>query len=156
MKLLSIFILIMAAVLDAPLQAQVLPTNSVNGHVSIWWSFPTNAFSQDLVFKIYETPTLDGSVPMQVLTNVAATNFLPFQGTNFQIINNDQYWPNPPTVTTGFMATNCLAAFSIQPGQHFFYVTASNFWGESALSDPAATPPVAPFVGGSLRIEKIP
>ena len=50
----------------------------------------------------------------------------------------------PPTQWTPFtniVGTNLSAALSIDVGVHFFFLTASNWWGESDPSNVASTPP---------------
>lgn len=43
---------------------------------------------------------------------------------------------------TNFPGTGTVFAVSIVPGEHFFFVTASNFWGESIASNLTNTPPL--------------
>jgi hypothetical protein len=50
------------------------------------------------------------------------------------------------TLLTNFPATNTTYAITINPGQHFFFVTASNFWGESIPSNITNTPILATVV----------
>lgn len=46
------------------------------------------------------------------------------------------------TLLTNVVGTNATVAVQVQPGQHFFAMTASNFWGESDFSAVASTPPL--------------
>jgi len=43
----------------------------------------------------------------------------------------------------------------VTPGKNWFYVTASNFWGESTPSNIASTP-AAPNASGNLKTTKLP
>jgi len=75
------------------------------------------------------------------LTNVAATNFAPYQ--------------------VAFDGTNWMANLSVrldlQPAPHFFVSTSSNFWGETSItSNVVATPSAPQVINDSLRIQKIP
>lgn len=45
-------------------------------------------------------------------------------------------------VLTNVAGTNLAAAVRIEPGEHFFTLTASNFWGESDFSNVASVPPL--------------
>ena len=47
-------------------------------------------------------------------------------------------WP----VLTNVSGTNLSVKLQILPGQRFFYMTASNFWGESGPSNLIGTPPL--------------
>lgn len=56
------------------------------------------------------------------------------------------------------MLTNVAATYvdlDIIPGRYFFYVTATNFWGESDPSNLVSTPGVATS-GGNFRVTKLP
>jgi hypothetical protein len=44
---------------------------------------------------------------------------------------------------------------TVTPGEQFFVMTASNFWGQGDFSNVAGTPP-APSIGGSLAVQKLP
>lgn len=46
-------------------------------------------------------------------------------------------------VLTNVAGTNLAVTLSVIPGAHFFYLTASNWWGESGPSNLVLTPPVA-------------
>lgn len=54
---------------------------------------------------------------------------------------------------TNTSGTNLSLVLQIPPGQHFFYLTASNFWGEGPPSNVASTPPLP--TNATLRIERI-
>jgi hypothetical protein len=47
-------------------------------------------------------------------------------------------WP----VLTNVVGTNLSVQVTVAPGQRFFFLTASNFWGESGPSNLANTPPL--------------
>lgn len=57
------------------------------------------------------------------------------------------------TALTNVPGTNFSCAVPVQPGQRFFYLTASNFWGESDPSAVASTPAV-PAAGTNLSISR--
>lgn len=57
------------------------------------------------------------------------------------------FWTNTVTVTTNFIA------ISVTPSRMFYYVTASNFWGESGPSNITNTPMVMTNIGG-LKINR--
>jgi len=44
---------------------------------------------------------------------------------------------------TNFSGTNTQFSIQVVPGAHFYYLTASNMWGQSGPSNVANTPPVA-------------
>lgn len=98
------------------------------------FDYPTNAMDTNLVFFIHGTAQVNSS-----LTNwpVEATLY----ATN--------YWTNGwnlPVRETNFTFTvNVNAA----PGAHFYYATASNFWGESSdFSNVLAIPPLPVSTSG--------
>jgi hypothetical protein len=127
----------------APALASTLPTNAINGHIGLTWTYPTNAISNDLRFQFYGTTNL--TVPWSnwpVITNVAATNFAPYQ------VTQDG---------TNWVATNLSIRLDLQPGQYFFVGTASNFWGETSVtSSITSTPPAPVAFNDSLKIQKTP
>ncbi len=55
------------------------------------------------------------------------------------------------TALTNTAGTNCSITLSLQPGRHFFYVTAVNWWGESDPSNIASTPAPPRSVFVSIR-----
>lgn len=55
---------------------------------------------------------------------------------------------------TNIAGTNLSASVKIQPGQMFFVMTASNFWGESLTSNVAATPKLPLPAGDTLTIKR--
>lgn len=113
-------------------------TNGINGHVLLSWNCPTNQITPDLSFRIYGITNLTAPLSQwSLITNVAVTN-LPV-----------------PLVDTNGNATNFNVLLNIQPQQYFFVATASNFWGESGLSNYANTPP-APQAVTNLAIQKAP
>jgi len=119
--------------------ASTLPTNSVNGHVLLSWTYPTNLITDDLRFNLYQTTNI--TQPFVQLTNVAATNFAPYQ--------------------VSFDGTNWMANLSVrldlQPAPHFFVSTSSNFWGETSITSNVVVTPAAPqVINDSLHIQKTP
>lgn len=54
------------------------------------------------------------------------------------------------TVVSSVVDTNMITV-QVDPGVHFYYVTASNFWGESDPSNVALTPPLPQ--SGKLQIK---
>lgn len=123
--------------------ATTLPTNTVSGHVTLQWRYPTNRITDDLRFQLYQAPDL--TLPLDQwtpLASVAATNFAPYQ---------------VDLCGTNWMATNLTVQLEIQPGAYFFVGTASNFWGETSItSNVVATPPAPVVINDSLRIRKAP
>ena len=85
------------------------PAFTPSGRINLSWSYPTNEFDTNLVFRVYSS------------TN--ATDFL----TNWSVLTN-------------VVGTNLSATVTIAPGARFFFMTASNFWGESNPSEVASTP----------------
>ena len=81
-----------------------------------------------------DTITLAWNYP----TNELSTN-LTFNLYHSLTITN----PLPWTVMTNIVGTNLVCSLNIIPGEHYFYVTASNFWGESVPSNILGLPPVA-------------
>jgi hypothetical protein len=49
--------------------------------------------------------------------------------------------PLPWPVVTNVSGSNRTVTISMLPGRRFFYLTASNYWGESDASNTAMTPP---------------
>ena len=99
------------------------------GQVHLQWYYNSNA----LVASATDVPWF----------YIRATNSLAGQPGAWPVIYA-QPWTN--TAVTNFDGTNLTFAISYQvtpPGQMFFVATASNFWGESGLSNTSATPPVA-------------
>jgi hypothetical protein len=58
---------------------------------------------------------------------------------------------------TNVVGTNLTVADNINPGAHFIRETASNIWGESAISTNVfATPPLPLPINDSFSIRKVP
>jgi len=94
-------------------------------NLKLAWDYPTNAISDNLVFKLHYTTNL-----YQPLTNwgrifVSATNAIALT--------------NAAVAGTNYVFTNSLP---VEPGAWFFIATATNEWGESDPSNVAATPPL--------------
>jgi hypothetical protein len=107
-----------------------------NAQVTLWWNYPTNFVTADMGFVLYTTTDLANAFSnWTVLTNLSVTN----------------------TVATNLDATGTNFVFSlsqrIQVGQHFFVMTASNFWGLGNTSNAAFTPPV-PATNNLLKITR--
>lgn len=83
--------------------------------------------------------------PPDQVTNV---NFVVHYSTNLNLILTN--WPVVITTYT----TN--VDFDINPGAYFFYVTASNFWGEVSPPSNVVNTPAVPLNTGNTRIIKIP
>ncbi len=62
--------------------------------------------------------------------------------------------PMPWVVIKTIPSPNLSTTLTVVPGQAFYYLTASNFWGESDPSNVAATPALP--VSGVLTIRKGP
>lgn len=79
----------------------------------------------------------------------------PVQGVTFNVYHSPD--ATAPVSTwqrlTNVVGTN-RATVTVIPGEHYFIVTASNFWGESGPSNIASTPAVPPEVGSSLKISR--
>jgi hypothetical protein len=58
-------------------------------------------------------------------------------------------------VMTGVAGSSTQVTVNIMPGPHFFFLTASNFWGESDASNIALTPTV-PRLTNTVTIRKGP
>jgi len=56
------------------------------------------------------------------------------------------------SVLTNVAGTNLSVTLNLEPGQHYFYLTATNWWGESDPSNIASTPPRPR--SGALRIHR--
>ena len=84
-------------------------------------------------------------------TNELSTNltFIVYSTTN--IITPLTNWAR----LTNVIGTNLQSTVTIQPGQRYFVVTASNFWMESEFSNVVYTPPL-PAVGSNLNIRRNP
>ena len=105
----------------------------VTKNVTLQWLYPTNSQSDDLMFFLRNADSLSG--PWTLLTNLLATNLAPVK-LDADTGTNQVFWQ----------------VVAVRPGAQFFTVTASNFWGESDYSAPAATPPVAqPTTGLSIQ-----
>jgi hypothetical protein len=52
------------------------------------------------------------------------------------------------------VGTNLQMSVLIEPGHRWFFLTASNLWGESDPSNPCATPH-PPRVGSNLRVQRV-
>ncbi len=59
------------------------------------------------------------------------------------------------TPLTNTAGTNCSITVPVERGRHFFYITASNWWGESDPSNIASTPAPPRSVFVSIRAHKI-
>lgn len=94
------------------------------------------------------------SVPM-VPTNITLSwnpqadvdSFYLYGSTN---LNAPMPWP----AVTNTPGTNSQITIQILPSQQFFYLTASNFWGESGPSNTVRTPPSV--AAGAVAIRKGP
>lgn len=60
-------------------------------------------------------------------------------------------WSNWPVLMS---VTDTNAFYAMTPGQMFFFVTASNFWGESGPSNLTNTPNVATNPAGLIILRK--
>lgn len=80
-----------------------------------------------------------GPVPVTIYWSYPATNqvdsFYVYYTTNVIL-------PMPWTPLTNSPGTQLNATVSLTPGQYYFYVTASNFWGESGTSNVTNTPTI--------------
>ena len=108
--------------------AAITPIPTTPSPIKVAWNYPGAVVPDS--FNIYWSPVL--TTPLTnwaLLTNVPC----PIIGTNVD-------------AGTGFtnytrqLATN--AVILVQPGQAFFFCTASNLWGESVPSNAAGTPPI--------------
>lgn len=100
---------------------------TVKTNVTLTADYDTNSISADLSFNLYHSTNIalpTGSWP--VLTNVLYPACM-VNGTNVQIV------------------------LPILPGQHFYLLTASNSFGESAFSN--MTNATVPVVTANLRIK---
>ena len=97
--------------------------------VVLLWNYPTNGITDDMVFSLH-SHTNSGAMLEEwpVATSVPVTNWYsnsvciaPVSGTNYV-----------------FSTTNMTL-----PGAQFFYVTASNWWGESDPSNVLGLPAAA-------------
>jgi len=90
-------------------------------------------------------PTLLLSDPLTLAwnypTNEMSTN-LTFKMYHSLSVTN----PMPWTVVTNIIGTSLLCSLDVVKGEHYFYVTASNMWGESLPSNVWGSPPVAKTV----------
>lgn len=89
-------------------------------------------------------------VPITLLWDYPASNLstdLVFRVYTSSDLTN---WTALATVPGG---TNGVLSLQVLPAEAFYYVTASNFWGESLPSAPASTPPI-PASQFPLRISR--
>lgn len=82
-------------------------------------------------------------VPIQVFWN-------PQPGVDLFILHgtNDISQPTPWPIITTFAGNSTNASLSVFPGAMNYYLTASNFWGETGLSNIASTPSALTNVSG--------
>jgi len=80
-------------------------------NVTLIADYDTNVVSSDMVFKLYTSS--DVSVPV----------------TNWTVLTNLVY---PGCMING---TNVICTVGLTPGQHFYFMTASNYFGESPPSN---------------------
>lgn len=100
---------------------------NIKTNVTLQADYPTNAVSTDLSFNLYSS------------TNAA----LPLS--SWSVLTNVTY---PGCMVNG---TNVQVTVPIQPGNMFFYMTASNWFGESNPSNVTNTSVVV--TGNNLRIK---
>jgi hypothetical protein len=102
---------------------------------------------------VVQPPTGNITLRWKYDTNELSTNlwFTIYETTNLsEPLSN---W-NPVLTMPG---TNVSATFNVNPGEHFFVATTSNFWGETSItSNLTSTPPLPQNINDSLRIEKAP
>lgn len=91
--------------------------------VTFIWDNPNQA---GLVYRIYGTNNPSAPTPWPLVATITAPSVLPG-------------------------GTNLAYSITMTPGAMAFYMTASNFWGESPFSGVASTPPVPPQLN-NLRL----
>jgi hypothetical protein len=94
-----------------------------NTQVTLWWNESIVAITPDAGFVITTSTNL--ALPFAnwtVITNISVTNMV--------------------TTNLDSTGTNAVLSFhtQIQPGQHFFLLQTSNFWGLSLTSNLVSTP----------------
>lgn len=112
----------------ALIAAALMPPLPPGATVPIVLSFdyPTNGMDTNLVFVLRGTTNVGTATPWPVETTIPAMPFwtnawaLPVNGTNYTITFTNQTIPDI----------------------HFWYVTATNFWGESDPSNVLGLPPL--------------
>lgn len=58
---------------------------------------------------------------------------------------------------TNMIGVTTSVVLEVVPGEHYFVVSSSNFWGETSItSQPAYTPPLPIPVNNTVKIEKVP
>lgn len=58
---------------------------------------------------------------------------------------------------TNMVGVTTSVVLEVVPGEHYFVVSSSNFWGETSItSQPAYTPPLPIPVNNTVKIEKVP
>lgn len=95
--------------------------------VTLGWN-PQPQLDSNAVFKLYGSTNV--SLPVTQWTYLTSAPAVTVSGTNS--------WP-----TTNLVVT-------MTPGMFFFYLTASNFWGESGPSNGTSTPAVPGTVTGDI------
>ena len=101
--------------------------NTVRTNATLTADWDTNVTSADLVFKVYTSS--DVASPL----------------TNWTVLTNVS-WPG--CMTNG---TNIVVNVPLTPGQHYYFMTASNWWGESPPSN--VTNAAVVVTGSRLRIQ---
>lgn len=104
--------------------------------LKLTWDYPTNAFTPDLTFNLYSHT--NPAIPLSNWVKVAM-----FSATNW----HSNSVPIAPVTGTNFSFT---VTNMVMPGAQFYYVTVSNFWGESTNTNILGLPPL-PAQGENLR-----
>ena len=100
--------------------ANAAPPAPVN--IVFLWDTPADPMWTSYVYRIYGTTNLAAPTNTWPLVTVAT---------------------NPVAVSNGTLLAFPIA---LTPAAYFFEMTASNLWGESPFSQPAATPPSPPVL----------
>ena len=97
----------------------------------LWFFFRALCLAPCLHAATNEVVTLAWDYPSAEVTNIAA--FKVYQSED--VSRPLREWPLLTNVSGALQVS-----FLLEPGRHFFFVTASNFWGESDPSNVASTP----------------
>ena len=105
------------------------------GSITFFWDYPSAYLETNLVFRLYTSTNI--TTPLTNWTVIGSVNGLAALGTN----------------GIGTNTSKLRLSVKIEPGQHYFVMKASNFWGEADFSNVVSTPAL-PRDDSTLRVER--
>ncbi len=103
--------------------AVAAPIGQFKAKVTLAWNYPTNEYRTNYSFSVYHST--NAAIPVTNWTQITNITF-PTITNLLRVGTNFEFQATLPTIA----------------GEHFFFLTVSNDWGESRGSNVAGTPPV--------------